>query len=154
MIYYFAYGANRNPEMIEAIIGRKPKGFVYILRDYELCIQEWGDISPRVKRILEKVGWGKSFKSYSIRYARGKEVQGRIWEISKKEHKHIANWEMHNLWYSPIRKVKKINGKKRTVQTEVINDKNIKGLKDQYGYKDFPVNKHKILSIARKVRTK
>lgn len=152
MVYYFAYGANRNPEMIKAIIGRIPVGFSYILEDYELCIQNWKDINLKAIEILKNVGWGKSFKSYSIRYAKGSEVKGRIWKITEREHKHIANWELHNIWYSPIKIKREIKGRKCVLRTEVIDNKDIPLAKDQYDYPDFPVNKRKILEVAKMTR--
>jgi hypothetical protein len=38
IIRYFGYGANASPDMMKAIIGRKPSGFSAWLEGYELWI--------------------------------------------------------------------------------------------------------------------
>ena len=46
--YYFGYGADRESEMITAIIGRKPKIITTaILHDYELRIQTLAEVSNK-----------------------------------------------------------------------------------------------------------
>lgn len=150
-IFYFSYGASRSPAMIEAIIGRKPKGFKYELKGYELAIQDWKTIPKRVKKILSR-SWDESFRTYFIRKSSKKSVWGVIWKISKREHEFIANWEMHNLWYKPIVLRRKIGNQIFTIRTEILNDKNSKSVKDGKYYSNFPVKRSKILRIAKKAR--
>ncbi len=148
---YFSYGASRSTEMIKAIIGRKPKGFDYELKGFELCLQTWSAIPKRVQLIL-KPSWGKDFKSYFIRRNHEKSVWGKVWIISTKEYKLIGNWELHNIWYKPIKMKKKIKGRIITIHTEIINDRKSKPVKDPKNYPSFPVSKKKIVSVAKKVR--
>lgn len=95
---YFGYGANSHPDMMAAIIGRKPKGTPFVLDDYELCIQEWPDIPQDIRDTIEYF-WDENFKTYCIRPKEGSRVSGMLWEITPEEHRLVAEWELHGRWY-------------------------------------------------------
>ncbi len=137
MVFYFGYGANKDIEMIEAIVGRRPESEKAVLKDFELCIQNWEEIPEKAKEDLKKV-WNKKFRSYVIKPSKGKEVAGTLWNITEQEHKHIAKWEMHNMWYEPVKI--KVNGKKAI--TEVFH----------FNYNAYLNDKNKMLEVARKTR--
>ena len=69
-ILYFGYGANRDANMLKAIIGRKPSGFPVKLEGFELCVQTWEEIPQNVRRNLEK-SWNPDFRTFCIRSAKG-----------------------------------------------------------------------------------
>ncbi|MBS3168639.1 gamma-glutamylcyclotransferase [Candidatus Woesearchaeota archaeon] len=153
-ILYFGYGANKNIDMIEAIIGRKPKGTPAKLKDYELCIQVWNEIPRKIKSILFECGWDDKFQTYCIRSKKGKEVWGTLWELTQAERDLIGHWEMHGIWFKPINvEVETFDGKNFQAETEIINDQTIKKIvKGDTDYNPFPVEKQKILEIATKIR--
>lgn len=150
-IYYFAYGANSYPEMIKSIIGRAPSGFKYELKGYRLGLQKWKDIPQKVKTILMR-WWSKDFSSYSIMKSKEHSVIGRIWKITRKERELVGNWELHNIWYKPIKIKRKINKRLIILETEMISKGLLNHAKNNKPYYYFPVNKKQILHVAKKVR--
>ena len=150
-VYYFAYGSNSNSEMIKAITGRKPKGFSYELKGYELCIQTWKDIPKKAQAILSR-WWDKSFRSYSLRKNSAKSVAGKVWKLTQKERDLVGNWELHNIWYKPIKIKKKINNKPIKLETELIRHGKMNPVQNSKNYPYFLVDKNKILMVARAVR--
>lgn len=150
-ILYFCYGASRSPNMMKAIIGRRPRGFKYELNGYELCLQYWNEIPKKVKNILSR-HWDKSFRSYSIKQSPRKSVWGVVWIISKEEYALAGNWELRGMWYKKVRLKRKIHSKNKIILTEMVNPKGLKPVKESKNYTDFPVSKKKIISVANKVR--
>lgn len=138
-MYYFGYGANKDIEMLEAIIGRRPEGEKAVLKDFELCIQKWEEIPEKARETLKK-HWNKDFRSYVIKPSKGKQVSGMLWNITESEHKHIEKWELHNIWYEPVKI--KLNGKNAV--TEVFNSH----------YNAYINDKKKMLEVAIKERSK
>ena len=148
MINYFGYGANSTPEMMEAIIGRVPKGQQAVLNEYGLFLLNWDEISEKVKKILSK-NWGSDFKTYCIRPKQNSKVVGTIWEITPREREIITKWEF---WYEKIIVKVKLNNRYIPAQTEMIDNdlmgKNVNGV----NYNPYVVDKEEILDVARRVR--
>ncbi|MEK6845878.1 MAG: gamma-glutamylcyclotransferase family protein [Nanoarchaeota archaeon] len=154
-VLYFGYGANKNPEMIAAIIGRKPCGFPAKLFNYGLFIQSWKDIPVKARKILrETSSFEEGFKSYCISPSKGKSTQGMVWTITRLERQLIGAWELHGVWYKPIVvDVTTLNGKIiKNVETEVIRSKEIKQFMLGNRYKAFPNDQRIMLMEARKTR--
>lgn len=148
-ILYFGYGANSSPDMIEAIIGRRPSGSWAKLMDYELFIQDWQDIPEGNRKILQQ-NWGQDFKSYCIRPKEGKAVVGQIWIITKLERGLIKEWEF---WYTPIMvKLEIENGKVVDAETEMIDNQKIGYSANGERYDAFLNDKELMLSVARSTR--
>src|SRR3989338_899309 len=146
-VFYFSYGSNLYPEMIKAIICRKPNGFKYELKGYELCLQNWNEIPKKARKVLKRF-WDKSFKSYILVKSPKKSVNGIIWKISKEEHELIGQWELHGLWYTPITLKRKIGNKNVILKTEIFKGKKAAPVKNKKGHPPFPVKKEKILYVA------
>ncbi|MDP3728838.1 MAG: gamma-glutamylcyclotransferase family protein [bacterium] len=153
-IFYFGYGANAYPEMIEALLGRKAKGKKAILKDYGLFLQSFSEVPSKAQSLLQKCGWGKTFLSYIITPCKGSVVHGTLWEMTSQERAIIGEWELHHFWYIPIKvRIDTKNKKGILVQTEIIpqystDKKPI--IKEKYS--SFPNAKTKMLHLARKVR--
>lgn len=155
-IYYFGYGANTDAEMVKAIIGRRPEGKKAKLKNFELCVQRWHEMDDEVKRALIICKWNSAFRTYCARLNVGKETQGVLWTITKDEHRHISNWEMHGLWYKPTKVFVESEGKITEAITEIINDGTLKSALEIHGesYPVFLNNKQKMLEAAKAVREK
>jgi hypothetical protein len=110
-IFYAAYGANREPEMLRHVIGADAKILENNcwIQDYELCIQTYNEI-PEIrfngseyqpKTNLDKSWRGKTrdFQTYIIRPKMGARVAVRLYEITGLQHELIRNWEN---WFKPI----------------------------------------------------
>jgi hypothetical protein len=157
---YFGYGANKDPEMIEAIIGRRPSGFAAGLADYQLCIQRWEEIPKNVQDEL-RGNWSEvdDFATYFIRPAAGFEVTGWAWSITDTERRRIDTWEMNDgFWYKTLTvgKVYDLVTRRECVaSTEVIMD-SAAGVpvKDPHDYPPFLADKTKMLRIATRLREK
>ncbi|MBP9716517.1 MAG: gamma-glutamylcyclotransferase [Candidatus Levybacteria bacterium] len=93
-IYYFGYGANADPAMMEAITGRSDlKGKPAVLMDHRLEIQRLDQIPTNPRRILEEA-WGPDFRTYVAIPERGPRINGIIWKIDEEARKFIRNWEL------------------------------------------------------------
>jgi hypothetical protein len=148
-IKYFAYGANRSPDMIEAIVGRKPDGYPAKLEGYELCIQEWEEIPIEIQEILRN-NWGLKFRTYCMRPREGSTITGQVWLLTEAERQSVKNWEF---WYQPIEvQVEGQEGTISGVETEMINDPKIKHVVEGENYPTFLNKKEAMLEVARKVR--
>ena len=151
-IVYFGYGTNRDRAMINAIVGRYPKGFNAKLENFELFIQPWSAIPKKAKNILKKE-WKGDFRSYCIRPKEGKATFGMAWYLTKKERGLIGNWELHNIWYKPIKvNIKDKREKVFHAETEIVLDKKTKSNVSGGKYKAFINEKEKMLKVARKIR--
>src|SRR4051812_23050748 len=112
MILYAGYGANREPEMLEHIIGRVPNvlGKVAIL-DVELCVQKLSQVTqdvaetapvPKSPHAILVEAWGDdaAFETYASRKKNGSIVDANLFEITPEERALIAEWEMIEFgWY-------------------------------------------------------
>lgn len=153
-VQFFGYGANRDPDMIRAIIGRLPEGYPAVLQGFELCIQTWEEIPERARKILS-YSWDESFRSYALRPTRkfSEKVKGVIWLISREERRLIDNWELNGIWYHVyLLKFLKPAGQISEIEIQVVNDPNIKKKVNGIFYKNFLNDKEKMLQVAEKVR--
>ena len=92
--YYFGYGADREPEMIKAIIGHNAIDMgEATISGYGLYIQKLADIPLPARTILQK-SWGNSFISYVIKPLKGSKVYGRLFSINSVEIKQVDIWEL------------------------------------------------------------
>lgn len=149
-VLYFGYGANRNPDMMKAIIGRRPKGTAVFLRGFELCVQNWNEIPAHIRKRLSPA-WSDSFKTYFIRpnYKYKSKVKGIIWDITRKERHLIDNWEYTGDWYKVF-----IMELKDTEQLEiqVIPETNMGTAINGCIYKSFLNPPAKMFRVADRVR--
>lgn len=149
-ILYFGYGANRDGDMMEAIIGRKPDGYPAIAVDYELCVQTWEEIPQKVRNIIGGY-WGPDFRTYCVRPAKGKTVYGMVWFITKKERELVGNWELEKLWYEPITTVvTSEDGVEESAETQMINNLKIRRVVNGKHYPAFLNARNKMLTAAKK----
>jgi len=124
---YFGYGANKDPDMIGAIIGRVPDNEPAVLENYALVIQQYGQIPGEVISILGH-NWSDeevaNFMTYAIRPQNGEKVPGTLWKrITSDERALIDDWEINDgLWYQK-RTVEVIaGGVALNASTEIIDD--------------------------------
>ena len=153
-ILFFGYGANRDQDMIKAILGRKPHGEPATLSGFELCIQTWNEMNSPTQNIL-KNSWGKTFKSYVIRPAisAATSVRGMIWHITSKERKLIDFWELTGTWYLvSLLKLPHPDLGQITIELQIVNNPNIKNVSNGLHYRNFLNPKYKMLQTARKSR--
>lgn len=152
-VLYFGYGANAHPEMIEALIGRTPEGFRAVLRGHGLFVQSWLEIPLKARALLEK-NWDKNFRSYIVTPLKDAVTWGMAWKLTKQERAIVGEWEMHEIWFQPIKvEIFDEQGENYLAETEVIDDFKITGLPIQErDYENFPFQKEKMLEIARLVR--
>lgn len=96
-VCYFGYGPNRDPEMIRAIIGRRPRVIgPAVLLDHRLGIQKLTDVpitglNPR-RTLLH--AWGSNFRSYVAQPHAGSEIKGTLFKISLHDRHRIDTWEL------------------------------------------------------------
>lgn len=153
-MFYFGYGANQTPEMMEAIIGREPAGQPAVLPGYELVIQQPGQIPAQVREVLLK-SWSveevANFKTYAVRPADGTEVYGTLWEITQQERRHVDRWEMNNgLWYQKISVAVFAGGADTQASTEMINNPALRRATPADPV--FLNNKPRLLEVATQLR--
>jgi hypothetical protein len=151
-IHYFGYGANRNPDMMKAIVGRKPKGYSAALEGFELCIQSWGNIPKNVQKLLAPA-WGPGFKSYCVRPTRDKVVRGKVWILNEAERKLIDAWELTDYWYRPVVvHFNEPNNKSVQVEIQIVDNVEIDKLVDGTKYPTWLNDKNKMIDVAQGVR--
>lgn len=152
-VEYFGYGANRTPEMIEAIIGRIPEGYPATFSGFELCIQTWDEIPESAKKILSPP-WDKTSKTYVVRPTNtsSKFVKGTVWKLTRQERAIIDNWEVTGHWYK-MYVMQFTKGDERTqIEIQVIDDPKIKKVINATLYKNFLNSKEQMLKVARRCR--
>ena len=139
--------------MIEALLGRKIKGKKATLKNYGLFLQSFSEIPLKAQSLLQKSGWGETFLSYIITPCKTSVVHGTLWEMTQKERDIIGEWELHNLWYTPVRTKVRLGSKILAVQTEIlpIYSSDQKPIQTEK-YLRYPNSKKKMLIIARNLR--
>lgn len=165
-VKYFAYGSNRNLEMIAAIIGRhKIVGEKAVLPGFELCIQKIDQIASAVlpdapapispQKTIRDI-FGDDFELYIMRINPKGKVHGTIWDISPEEREMVRDWEMLDYGMQNDVKSQAINtdGKKIDVVAEGLTNREIEVDRVVEGdqYDDFIVSKQKIIDVANKSR--
>jgi len=112
-IQYFAYGANRDLQMMKAITGAQELfGRPGILKGYTLCVQKLNQVPdvasetspvPISPRELLKQSWPYTFESYIIKPDPNGEVAGTIWELTPLQRELVRDWELVDFgWYKDI----------------------------------------------------
>lgn len=150
VVSYFGYGANRNPNMMKAIIGRQPKGVRSFVRGFELCVQTWNEIPTHVREKLSP-SWDEDFKTYFLRpnYKYRSKVRGVIWEVTRKERHFIDNWELTGDWYKIFTfELKNME----QLEIQVIPEPNIGSVVNGCIYKSFLNSPAKMFRVANRVR--
>ena len=150
-VLYFGYGANRQPEMMEAITGNTNLiGRQAILKGFKLCVQRMDQVPDSVfpgspapispKKIL-KESWPDNFKTYMIKPGgEADEVMGTIWELSPLERELVRDWELVDFgWYKDMKgKAGTLDGQIFDVQTEGLRDgQEVDREIDEENYKPF-----------------
>lgn len=152
MIYFFGYGADKDADMMKAIVGRVPKGEKATVSGFELCIQSLADI-PYAAQKFVKQSWNHSFLSYAMRPAKDMEsvVTGTMWELTPLERKLIDNWELTGLWYD-VFFIAKSAPHPVNIELQIIQNQPIRSIENGKHYKTFLNSKEKMLETANKLR--
>jgi hypothetical protein len=154
-VYFFGYGADREPEMIRAITGRKPRVIGQaLLYDYELRVQGLDEVTARglnPQKILRNA-WGDSFRSYVIVPSPGAVVSGTLFKISLHNRHLVDEWELIELgWYDKaFISVKTVNsGREYQAETQVLGSgQHASRQADGLLYKSWLQPKQRFISIA------
>lgn len=154
-VEYFGYGANRSPEMMEAIIGRVPAGYPATVSGFELCVQTWQDIPKEVRETLCPP-WDDTFQSYGLcpkKGFRSHPISGMVWKLTRQERKYIDAWEMTGKWYH-VFLLQYDNEQHEHIQIEiqVLEDQPVDRVIKSPMYKTFLNDKQKMLTVARNLR--
>jgi hypothetical protein len=114
-LLYAGYGANRDLEMITAIVGDAPKvvGSVAI-QGVELCVQTQDQITRDIsdtapaplspKQVIDRA-WGEKsgFETYAIRPQQSSSVNATLFELTQMQRDLIAEWELVEFgWYNQM----------------------------------------------------
>jgi len=152
MIYFFGYGADRDADMMKAIVGRVPKGEKAVISGFELCIQSFNDVPFKARKIIAK-SWDHSFKSYVIRPVldMNSVVTGTMWTLTPLERKLIDNWEITGLWYDVFFFTKEAPDKMQ-MEIQIVQDQPIRHIANGKRYKTFLNSREKMLETANFLR--
>jgi len=107
-VYYFGYGAERDPNAVQAIIGARPKVIgKATIHDYELRIQNMHDIrqsaKPLARKILESAWGDSSFKSYVALPKKGSKIVGTLYRMSLRRRHILDKWELiEEGWFEKV----------------------------------------------------
>lgn len=98
--FYFAYG-ERTPEVMEAIIGRRPDMEAATLPKYVLGVQHAYEMPELVQKILGTNRTSvemEKFLAYVVMPEPDLEVEGCVAEVSQEELALLDNWDIEGLW--------------------------------------------------------
>lgn len=163
-IKYFAYGANRELEMMKAITGSSVlKGEEAVLPGYELHVQKLNQVpnivvpnAPRQvsPRGVLKRSWDDSFESYVATPGSGK-IAGTLWKLTEEERELVRHWELIYFgWYQQINvEVNLEGGSIVQAETEILGpgqetDRKVDGM----NYPSYLMDKQKIFAVAKRSR--
>lgn len=166
-ILYAGYGANRDLEMMQAIIGDTPKvlGTVAI-KGVELCVQTQAQITDEVlttapaplspRQIIDGA-WGmeSGFETYAIRPKEGSEVSATLFELTPLQRALVAEWEMIEFgWYDrQTVSVEHEDGTHLQAQTEgFFSNQEIDRVVDGQNYESFLADPAEMFRVAEKTR--
>lgn len=162
-ILYFAYGNNREPEIMQALTGNKNLvGHEATLKGYVLGIQRLDQI-PKTRLLglpvspyeAIKRNWDDSFESYVIKPGEG-EVKGMVWELTPEERELIRDWELIDLgWYKDAKGEADLkDGRKIEIETYALGDnQEIDRIVDGREYNSFlskPEDFLRVIDVARR----
>lgn len=149
-IQYFGYGANRDPEMMRAIVGRVPEGKFATVSGFELCVQNW-DCIPEAAQHMLSGSWDETFRSYVLRPTTNsstKKVRGMIWKLTPEERRLVDNWELTGQWYHVFR----LQSDETNLEIQVVENQPVSHVVRFPIYKTFLNDKKKMLRVAEKAR--
>lgn len=166
-LLYVGYGANRDLEMMQAIIGDTPKvvGSVAI-QDVELCIQSQDQITSNrsdaapaplsPKEIIDNA-WGDNsgFETYAIRPHLGSIVSGTLFELTQLQRDLVAEWELIKFgWYDDMSVTVTLDD---STQLEVVTEgftsgQEIDRVVDGQNYETFLADPAAMFATAEKTR--
>jgi hypothetical protein len=164
---YAAYGANRELEMLRAIVGEDESlvqiGEILIL-DVQLGVQEFKDMPDEViglspnalspKGLITRA-WGNKdvdFKTYVIRPKANSEVRGVLYSLTNEQRSRVAEWELIEYgWYDRMMvKVKKDDGSVIEAETEGFNrGQVVSSVVDGHNYDSYLLSSEIMHSKAR-----
>jgi hypothetical protein len=169
-VLYAGYGANRDPAMIEAIIGEAPNLLTnsrLILQNVELCVQRV-DQTPDVvvpgapaplsiREILEDPGnWGPNsgFETYTIRRKQGGLVLASLFKLTQEQRALVAEWEMIPYgWYEEMSVIGNVWGVTLGADTEGLRQgQEIDRVVDGINYETYLIDPAKMHEVAVKTR--
>ncbi len=126
-ILYFAYGNNREPEIMQALTGNKKLvGHEATLKGYVLGVQRLDQVPktrmpglPISPYEAIKRNWDDKFESYVVKKGEG-DVKGIVWELTPEERELVRDWELVDFgWYKDIKgKAVTKDGREVDIQTE------------------------------------
>lgn len=162
-ILYFAYGNNREPEIMQALTGNKNLvGHEATLNGYVLGIQRLDQVPssrlpglPVSPQEVVRKNWDDSFESYVVKKGNG-EVKGIVWELTPEERELIRDWELIDLgWYKDAKGEAVLkDGRKIEIETYVLGDnQEIDRIVDGKEYNSFlskPEDFLRVIDVARR----
>lgn len=151
IVEYFGYGANRDPDMMHAIVGRMPVGYEATLSGYELAIEKWDEIPPSVRRILSGA-WTPTFRTYFVRPVANStsRVKGMVWQLTPLERRLVDNWELTGEWYkTTVLSFAPSKGEATRIEIQVMHDSGIGHQVDGMRYRSYLNSRSKMLNVAR-----
>ena len=164
-VLYFAYGANRDIKMMQAITGSSElKGKPATLKGYSLYVQRLDQVpdtvsenspAPISPRDLLKESWPDTFTSYIIKEDPEGEVDGVVWKLTPLQRELVRDWELVDFgWYGDINtEVTLEDGQNVKVQTEGLRpgqnvDRKVDG-KDYETWLNDPSDFERVANKAR-----
>lgn len=166
-VYYFGYGANRDPRMISAITGRSEaelKGQPSVLEGYTLAVQRLDQLPNKVlstapypasPRQIVHNAWGDQFESYVIKVDPNGRVVGTVWELTPLERERVRDWELLEFgWYHDVEaSVRLEDGSEISIVTEAIDDsQEVDREVNGEDYETWLLDPNKFETIATKAR--
>lgn len=152
-ILYFGYGAMASAELMQALLGKVPRGTPASVKHHKLCIQEWSEI-PLLTRAHLLDSWTPGdFQAYAIRGKRGVSVSGIIWELEQKDMDAVAAWNFHSHWYEPYQVFADVTGCQVLAYTDAVSNPNPERTANGLFYDPFLNAKPKMLRVARLVHS-
>lgn len=154
MIAYFGYGAMKDADVMEAVIGRRPSGEPAVVRGMGLSIQTMAEIPLVVQEVLRRK-WPDSFRSYSLMPRAGATVSGMLWSLTKEEREIVCDWELVYLVWYEIAEVNayRADGGIVPASTEIMSGTQASApVEDGIGYPALLNPKEDVLRIALEAR--
>lgn len=166
-VFYFGYGANRDPRMVAAITGVPQvelKGTPATLGGYKLAVQRLDQVPdlvlqdapvPISPRGVLHANWGDDFASYVIVPHPEGRVAGMVWELTPEQRERIRDWELVDFgWQQSCEaQVQDREGRRITVVTERLGaNEDIDREVDGMHYETWLADPEKFEAIAEQAR--